>query len=101
MDKYLPIIGPIIGISEIKALQVRKQFDKFVADTEALEHDQVAVTDGLLAMVDDMLEILRILGVDITEPSEKSGLSEPKEYLHLGFLSVLQTPDNFHLFELY
>ncbi|XP_037079225.1 uncharacterized protein LOC119100220 [Pollicipes pollicipes] len=70
VDKYLPILGPIIGLTEKQALEARKQFDKFVADVEALEHGQVPTTDGLEAMITDILEILKILGIDYNAPTD-------------------------------
>ena len=70
VDQYLPIIGPILGLTDEQVQQVTEQVDKFVADTEALEHGQVDVTDGLAAMIDDILEILKALGIDWTAPSE-------------------------------
>ncbi|XP_037094631.1 uncharacterized protein LOC119114720, partial [Pollicipes pollicipes] len=69
VDKYLPILGPIIGLTEKQALEARKQFDKFVADVEALEHGQVPTTDGLEAMITDILEILKI-GIDYNAPTD-------------------------------
>ena len=72
VDTYLPIIGPLIGLTIKETLQVINLFDKFVADVEALEHGQVPVTEGLEAMVDDILDILIILGVDWTAPSKCS-----------------------------
>ncbi|XP_037073668.1 uncharacterized protein LOC119094850, partial [Pollicipes pollicipes] len=70
VEKYLPILGPIIGLTEKQALEARKQFDKFVADVEALEHGQVPTTDGLEAMITDILEILKILGIDYNAPTD-------------------------------
>ena len=60
----------MIGLTDEQVQGVIENGDKFVADTEALEHGQVDVTDGLVAMIDDLLEILKILGVDWTAPSE-------------------------------
>ena len=70
VDTFLPLLGPLFGLTEIQAIKVTKQVDKFVADTEAVEHGTVPVTDGLAAMIDDILEILRILGIDWIAPSE-------------------------------
>ena len=70
VDTYLPIIAPFIGLTEKQAFQFRKQFDQFVADVEALEHGQVPVTEGLQAIVTDILEMLKILGIDWTAPSK-------------------------------
>ena len=72
VDTYLPVIGPLFGLTAEQIQQVIEQVDKFVADTEALEHGQVDVTDGLMAMITDILEILRILGIDWTAPSKWS-----------------------------
>ena len=70
VDTWLPIIAPIIGIPERDALAARKDFDHFVADVEALEHGQVDTTDGVVKMIDDLLEFLRHLGLDYNAPSE-------------------------------
>ena len=72
VDVWLPLLGPLFGLTEIQALKITRQVDKFVADTEALEHGQVDVTDGLMAMITDILEILRIIGIDWTAPSKWS-----------------------------
>ena len=70
IDTYLPILGPLLGLTDEQVQQIIEQVDKFVADTEALEHGQVDVTDGLMAMITDILEILKILGIDWTAPSK-------------------------------
>ena len=70
VDIWLPILGPLFGLSEIDSIKIKRQVDKFVADTEALEHGQIDVTDGLTAMIDDILEILKLLGIDWTAPSK-------------------------------
>ena len=70
VDIWLPLLGPLFGLTELQAIKITRQVDKFVADTEALEHGQVDVTDGLAAMITDILEILRLLGIDWTAPSE-------------------------------
>ena len=70
IDLWLPILGPLFGLSELDAIKITRQVDKFVADTEAVEHGQVDVTDGLAAMITDILEILRLLGIDWTAPSK-------------------------------
>ena len=70
IDLWLPIIAPLFGLSELDAIKITKQVDKFVADTEAVEHGQVDVTDGLASMITDILEILKLLGIDWTAPSK-------------------------------
>ena len=70
IDLWLPILGPLFGLSELDAIKITRQVDKFVADTEAVEHGQVDVTDGLAAMITDILEILKLLGIDWTAPSK-------------------------------
>ena len=70
IDLWLPLLGPLFGISELDAIKITRQVDKFVADTEAVEHGQVDVTDGLAAMINDILEILKLLGIDWTAPSK-------------------------------
>ena len=70
IDLWLPILGPLFGLSELDAIKITRQVDKFVADTEAVEHGQVDVTDGLAAMITDILEVLRLLGIDWTAPSK-------------------------------
>ncbi|XP_043210984.1 uncharacterized protein LOC122375566 [Amphibalanus amphitrite] len=72
VDKYLLIIAPFIGLTEKQALQFRREFDKFVADVEALEHGQVPIADGLAAMITDVLEMLRILGIDWIAPTSET-----------------------------
>ncbi|XP_043221574.1 uncharacterized protein LOC122381461 isoform X6 [Amphibalanus amphitrite] len=72
IDLWLPLIGPLFGLTELEAIKITRQVDKFVADTEALEHGQVDVTDGLAAMINDILEILRILGIDWTAPTDET-----------------------------
>ena len=70
VDTYLPIIGPVLGLTDEQIQGVVQNVDKFVADTEALEHGQVDVTDGLEAMITDIIEILKALGIDWTAPSK-------------------------------
>ncbi|KAF0304185.1 hypothetical protein FJT64_023968 [Amphibalanus amphitrite] len=72
IDLWLPLLGPLFGLTELEAIKITRQVDKFVADTEALEHGQVDVTDGLAAMINDILEILRILGIDWTAPTDET-----------------------------
>ena len=70
IDTFLPIIAPLLGLTDEQVQQVIDLVDKFVVDTEAVEHGTVDVTDGLVAMMDDILEILKALGIDWTAPSE-------------------------------
>ena len=70
VDTYLPILGPLLGLTDEQIQGIVTNTDKFVADVEALEHGQVDVTDGLEAIVTDILEILKALGIDWTAPSE-------------------------------
>ena len=70
IDLWLPLLGPLFGLSELDAIKITRQVDKFVADTEAVEHGQVDVTDGLAAMITDILEILKLLGIDWIAPSK-------------------------------
>ncbi|XP_037079224.1 uncharacterized protein LOC119100219 [Pollicipes pollicipes] len=70
VDKYLPILGPIIGLTEDQVNAVISNFDKFVADCEALNHGTVDISTGLENMVTDIIEILRALGIDTTNPTD-------------------------------
>ena len=70
IDIWLPLLGPLFGLSEIDAIKITRQVDKFVADTEDVEHGRVDVTDGLASMITDILEILKLLGIDWTAPSK-------------------------------
>ena len=70
IDTFLPIIAPLLGLTDEQVQQVIDLVDKFVVDTEAVEHGTVDVTDGLVAMMDDILEILKALGIDWTAPSK-------------------------------
>ena len=70
VDKYIYIIGPIIGLTPKEILQFKNQFDQFVVDVEAVEHGLVPVVGGLEVVVTDVLELLKILHLDWTAPSE-------------------------------
>ena len=70
VDQYLPILGPIFGLTEEQIAGVTANFDKFVADTEALEHGTVDVSTGVENIVTDLIEVLKALGIDDTLPSE-------------------------------
>ena len=70
IDTFLPIIGPLIGLTVEDSIKITEQVDKFVADTEDVEHGRVDVTVGLASMITDILEILKLLGIDWTAPSK-------------------------------
>ena len=70
VDQYLPILGPIIGLTKDQVDAVVSNFDKFVADVEALEAGSTDISTGIEAIATDLLEILKALGADITNPSK-------------------------------
>ena len=72
MDQYLPVLGPLFGLTDEQIAGVTSYVDKFVADAEALEHGTVDVSTGVEDIVIDLIEILKILGIDDTLPSECS-----------------------------
>ena len=72
VDQYLPVLGPLFGLTDEQIAGVVANFDKFVADVEALEHGTVDVSTGVEDIVIDLIEILKALGIDDTLPSEWS-----------------------------
>ncbi|XP_037079235.1 uncharacterized protein LOC119100230 [Pollicipes pollicipes] len=70
VDKYLPVLGPILGLKQEQTDAITTNFDKFVADAEALEHGTVDISTGLEGIVTDMLEIFKAFGLDYMNPTD-------------------------------
>jgi len=75
LDDVLPIVGPLLGLNDTAVNCTIDNFNLFVADCESLEHGTLSISDGLKAIVTDLLECFKCLGLDYTNPTDPTPTS--------------------------
>ncbi|XP_037073667.1 uncharacterized protein LOC119094849 isoform X2 [Pollicipes pollicipes] len=91
VDRYLPIIGPLAGLTREQTKAIKENFDKFVVDVEGMEHGTVEIADGVIDICIDILHVLEAFDVDVTVPTTDgtTTLDEVLFWLEDGLNAVL------------
>ncbi|KAF0304184.1 hypothetical protein FJT64_023967 [Amphibalanus amphitrite] len=89
LDGALEVYGPQYGLDPYTVARLEDDLATIQQHIEDIEHGRVSVTDGLVAIVDDVFNLLRDIGVPVLPAESAMGLGEKAAYLRRQLETVL------------